>query len=145
MRHGRCPHRRPAQARQHGGQVESAIEAVAELPQVARQMLATELMVGTVQAVLDVAEDGVEPLELRDGHAAVAAAGDDDLMFETGAGDARKALESIGQHDGVGVEVAFGETLHLGFAKPGDFAEAQADGMGFVVAGQRREERHLVR
>ena len=145
MRHGRCPHGRPAQARQHGGQVESAIEAVAELPQVARQMLATELMVGTVQAVLDVAEDGVEPLELWDRHTAVAATGDDDLMLKTGAGDTRKAGESIGQHDGVGVEVAFGEAFDLGFPESGDLAQAQADGVAFVVAGERRDERHLVR
>ena len=51
MRHGRCPHCRPAQARQHGGQVKAAIEAIAELAQVARQMLAAEMMVGTLQAV----------------------------------------------------------------------------------------------
>jgi len=117
MRHGRCPHRRPAQARQHGGQVKAAIEAIAELPQVARQMLAAEVMVGALQAVFDVAEDGVEPLELRDGHAAIAATGDDGLVLEAGAGDARKAGEAIGQHDGVGVEVALGEALDLGFTK----------------------------
>ncbi len=95
MRHGRCPHHRPAQARQHGGQVKSAIEAIAELPQVARQMLAAELMVGTPQAVFDVAENGVEPLELRDGHAAIAATGDDGRVLKAGTGDARKAGESI--------------------------------------------------
>ena len=65
MRHGWYTHRRPAQARKHGGQIESAIEAIAELSEVARQMLAAELMVGIVQAVCDVAEHGVEPLAMR--------------------------------------------------------------------------------
>ena len=96
MWHGRCPHRRLAKALKHGRYVEAAIEAIAELPQVARQMLAAEMMVGALQAVFDIAEDSVEPLELRDGHAAIAATGDDDLVLKTGAGDAGKAGEAIG-------------------------------------------------
>ena len=134
MRHGRCPHRRPAQARQHGGQVKAAMEAIAELPQVARQRLAAEVMVGALQAVFDVAEDGVEPLELRDGHAAIAATGDEGLVLESGMGDARKAGEAIGQHAGVGVAVALGEALDLGVTKPGDCAEAQADRVAFILS-----------
>ena len=74
MWHGRCPHRRLAKALKHGRYVEAAIEAIAELPQVARQMLAAEMMVGALQAVFDIAEDGVEPLAFRDGHAAIARA-----------------------------------------------------------------------
>ena len=58
--------------------------------------MAAEMMVGALQAVFDMAEDGVEPLEFRDGHAALAATGDDGLVLEAGAGDARKAGEAIG-------------------------------------------------
>ncbi len=108
-------------------------------------MLAAEVMVGALQAVFDVAEDGVEPLELRDGHAAIAATGDNGLVLEPGAGDACKTGEAIGPHDGVRVEVALGEALDLGFTKPGDFAGAQADRVAAVVAGQGGDERHLVR
>lgn len=64
------------QADEHLGQIETAIEAIARLPEVARQMLAVEVIVGAVQAVSDVAEDGIELLELRDCHATVAGAGD---------------------------------------------------------------------
>ncbi|MCU0772871.1 MAG: hypothetical protein MUE94_14050 [Verrucomicrobia bacterium] len=53
-------------------------------------------MVGTLRAVFDVAEDGVEPRELRDGHTAIAAAGDDGLVLESGTGDTSKAGQSIG-------------------------------------------------
>jgi hypothetical protein len=43
--HGRRVGGGIAQARQHGGEVEAAVEAVAELGQVARQMLGAELVV----------------------------------------------------------------------------------------------------
>ena len=144
MGHGRCPHSRLAKAWKHGGQVESAIEAIAELPQVARQMLTADLMIGTMQAVLTLPRTVVEPLELGDVHAAEAATSDDGLVLEAGTGDGREAREPIGQHDGVGVEVALGEAFDLRLPKPGDLAEAQSDRVALRVAGQCGDERHLV-
>ena len=107
-------------------------------------MLTADLMIGTMQAVFDVAEDGVEPLELGDFHAAEAATGDDGLVLEAGTGDGREAREPIGQHDGVGVEVTLGEAFDLRLPKPGDLAEAQSDRVALRVAGQGGDERHLV-
>src|SRR3954471_16906774 len=43
IRHGRGPHAGPAQARDHGGEIVSPVEAVFELGEVARDMLAVGL------------------------------------------------------------------------------------------------------
>ena len=55
----------PGQARQHGGEVVSAVEAVLELGEVAWHVLLMDRPMGSHQGRLDVAEGGVDPLERR--------------------------------------------------------------------------------
>lgn len=118
---------------------------MAKLPEVTWQMFAAGLMVRPVQAVFDVADDRVEPLELGDRHAPIAAAGDHGLMLDAGARDATKAGETVGDDDGVGIKVALGEALGLRLAKAFDLAETQPDRVIVIVAGQRGDERGLAR
>src|SRR3954462_4097855 len=65
IRHGRGPHAGPAQARDYGGEIVSPVEAVFELGEVARDMLAVDGAVGANNGGLDIAERGVDPLEGR--------------------------------------------------------------------------------
>ena len=53
----------PSEARDHGGQIVSSVEAVFEFGEVARNMLAVDGTVGPCDGGLDVAERGVDPFE----------------------------------------------------------------------------------
>lgn len=141
----RRAHRGPTQARQHRCQIETAVEAIAELAEVARQVFATGLMVRAMQTVLHIAEHGVEPLGLGDRHAAVATAGDDRLMLEAGAGNAPEAGQAITEDDGIGVEVTLGKALDVSLAKAFRLAEAKPNRGVVLVERQRGDERGLVR
>src|SRR5512144_3256485 len=88
-----CDHRKPSQ---QVGQVEAAVEAPAELGEVARQMLVANGMVGSVDGVLDVAEHGVDPLERFAPAQATRPADDRWLVCATSLGDCGKAAQSIG-------------------------------------------------
>lgn len=120
--------------RQQGCEVETAVEAIAELVEVARQMLATGLVVSATQAVLNGPEHGVEQLELKGRHAVVAAASHDRLMLKSGTRDAAEAGQTITEDDGIGVEVPLGEALDFRLAKAFDLAEAKSDRVVVLVA-----------
>lgn len=47
----------------HGIELEAAVEPVAELSEVARQMLGVHCVIGAMQGVLDVAQGGVDPVQ----------------------------------------------------------------------------------
>ena len=69
------------QARQDGGEIEAAIESVLHLSEVAMGVLGeVEGVIGAAQRALEVAEQGVDRLELRQLDARLAAAGDDALV-----------------------------------------------------------------
>ena len=53
----------PCEARDHGGQIVSSVEAVFEFGEVARDMLAVDGAVGSCDGGLDVAQRGVDPFE----------------------------------------------------------------------------------
>lgn len=100
-------------------------EAVAELAEVARQMLATGFVIGALHGVLDVAEDGVERLEFRHLHAAVSVAGPHRLVLEAGAGEAAKAGKPVAEDYGIGIEVALGEALGRGLSEAGNLSPCE--------------------
>lgn len=125
---------------EHGGQRETAIEAI---PKEA-DACAVEEMIGTRQAAFDVAEDGVETLEFRDGHAAVATADDQEVLHQAGVGDAPKSRQAIARHAGVGDEVALAEAFELGLAEPRRPAGPQPYRVTGVVAGQGDDERNPI-
>lgn len=66
MAHRRCSRRHRQKARDHGHKIEAPIEAVLELGQVARHMLATDGMVAADDSVLDAAQQRIYPVECRD-------------------------------------------------------------------------------
>ena len=55
------PHPGPAEARQHGGEIASPVEAIFELGEVARDVLGVDGSVGADKRGLDVAEGRVDP------------------------------------------------------------------------------------
>src|SRR3954454_17707815 len=93
IRHGRGPHAGPAQARDHGGEIVSPVEAVFELGEVARDMLAVDGAVGANNGGLDIAERGVDPLEGRHARRRRTRSSLDDLVAATGVGHTAETLE----------------------------------------------------
>lgn len=86
---------------QDGAHVEPAIEAVLELGEVAVGVLGkTEGMVGPADRGLQVAQQRVDGLELRQLHARPATAGDDALVGGADQGSGAEAPQSIGEHGG---------------------------------------------
>src|SRR3954454_338344 len=63
IRHWRRADGNPSEARDHGGEVVSPIEAVFELGEVTRHVLLVDRAVGTDDGGLDVAQRGVDPVE----------------------------------------------------------------------------------
>ena len=143
MEHRRCVGRRVAQPREHRGQVEAAVEPVAELGQVARQMLRAELVTGPVRAALDVAEVRVERAEVLQFDAGGTAAGDHRLVLDAGGG-AAEAAQTVADDDAVGVDELLGPRGQFVLAEALDNAQAQGHGVTVVGLGQRRDDRGLV-
>lgn len=86
-------------------QVKPSVEAIAERGQITRRILPkVERMVGARQAGLEIAENGVDPLELGDLFG-FAAGHDRGLMATACLGDGPEARQSIGENDAGGVEM----------------------------------------
>jgi len=86
-RGSRCHGEEP---RSHGLEVMAAIEAVLQLGQVTWDMLLADGMAGARNGVLDVAEQGVGPVEPRVLHAGTPTPGDVALVNAGGVSKARK-------------------------------------------------------
>ena len=80
----------------HFLQAKSAIESVFELGQVARRMGRADGAERARDGALDVAKDGVDPLEDAQALGSVDAASDDGCVRALGVGDAGKAGEPVG-------------------------------------------------
>ena len=65
VRHGWCPQGNIAEPLYHRAEIEAAIEAIFELGQIARGVLEVKSMESAGQRVLDVTQQGVDPLEGR--------------------------------------------------------------------------------
>ncbi len=91
-------------------EVEAATEAVRERAEVAVSILGVPKgLVGARQHGLEVAENGVDPIELRQ-ISGFALAGDLDLVGAPGLGDGRKAVRTIAEHRAAGRQIG----LHPG-------------------------------
>ncbi len=84
--------------------VESEAVAALEAPGVVVQVRGVE---GTAEAGLEIAQQGVDPAELRQG-VGVLAAGDDSLVVAVGRGHGAEAGPPIGKTMAAGREVALG-------------------------------------
>lgn len=62
MRHRRCSQRGIGQARNHVGEMETAIEAVFELGQIAGRVFERDCVIPAMQGILEIPQHGVDPL-----------------------------------------------------------------------------------
>src|SRR5439155_10720220 len=86
------------QPRQDGLQIEAPIEPVLDLGEVAMRVLGDlHSVVRACHCGLQVAEDGVDGLKLRQLDAGLAAAGDDSLVYAS-AFECHEAVQAIGDH-----------------------------------------------
>lgn len=130
--HGPVPFGGDAEARQHRGEIEAAIDPVAERAEVSRQILTAGLMVGSLHGGFDVADDGVDRFALGP-------------LGPLGAGDAAKAAETVADEDVVGVGELGDPRGQLGLAEPRGHVHAQADRAARVVLGHSGDEAGLGR
>src|SRR5688572_32653088 len=98
------------EAAKDGAHVESAVKAVLKLGEVAVGVLGkVEGMIGTADGCLQVAQQRVHGLELRQLGDVPPAAGDHTLMLRTDDGRSAKAPQPIGDHGCRGGDVLAGE------------------------------------
>lgn len=98
-------------------QLEAAVEAIAELGEIALQVLGIQHVVRAVQGVLDVAEHGVNPLEHRVRHAGGTTAGDQRHVRAVGGGDAGEAVEAVGDDGRAGRQMELRPLRQRGLAE----------------------------
>src|SRR5437879_9889837 len=92
-----------AEARHHGGEIVSAVEAVLEFGEVAGYMLVVDGAVSASDGALDVAEGGVDPLEGRVQGGLATGPSDDRLVGAAGVADpseARSEERGVGREGG---------------------------------------------
>lgn len=63
VRHGRSLDRGDSPTLSHGGQVSSMVEAITELSKIARPVLVSDRVIGSVDGVLDVAKHRIDPVQ----------------------------------------------------------------------------------
>ena len=124
--------------------VESAVEAVGECRQVSSGMLAeVECMIATDEAGLEIAQDGVDPPELR--QVFRLPSGDDGgLMDAPGFGDGVAAGQAIGRHGAARGQMRPGPGRDGLEGEAGHRRERDAQGMPVFSERERGDERDLV-
>src|SRR3954470_5066280 len=145
IRHGRGPHAGPAQARDHGGEIVSPVEAVFELGEVARDMLAVDGAVGANNGGLDIAERGVDPLEGRYARRCRTGSSLDGLVAATGVGHTAETLEPVADDRAAWIEAPLGERGDRLAAETGDPTQLQANRLALRRRLDRGDERCLSR
>lgn len=125
-------------------EVESTVEAVGECRQVSSGVLTeVECMIASGQAGLEIAQDGVDPLELR--QVFRLSSGDDGwLMDAPGFGDGAEAGETIGRHGAARGQMRLGPNRDGLEGEAGYRRERDAQGMPVVGERERGDERDLV-
>jgi hypothetical protein len=137
--------RRVAEQRlQQGSQVEPTIEPVGKRAEVVAGVLAElERLVRAVDHGFEVAQDRVDPVELR--HLARLALADDHVAVRAACvDDAGKASQSVAEHVAGGQQVDLGPVRDGLAAERGDGRHLDAQGMPSIAAGDCCDEGHLV-
>lgn len=129
---------------QHSGEVETSVEAVAELGEVAGQMRWADRVVSAMQGLLDVAKDGVEPAKVLHLDAGHPTTGDNRLVFDACGGDTLEITQTIGEDDAVGVDEFLGPRRQLALADALDHVQVQVQGLTVEGLGERGHEGDLV-
>ena len=139
-----CGDGRDEQALVKRAQIKAAIEAIAERCEVTSSvLLEVERMVATREAGLEIAQDSVDPFELR--HVLGLASGHyGGLMAATGIRHGTEAGQAIGEHDAPRYHIGL-RPRRNGFAREaGHRRQAYAQRAILIGQGNGSDKRHLV-
>ena len=95
---GRCPHRHIAKSRDQLAKIKAPVESITKLGKIPVKMSLADCMKGAPQRVLDVADDGVDPIEFRDFDTLRSASGDNHAMIMTSVFNGVEAAQPIGDY-----------------------------------------------
>src|SRR4051795_7657098 len=135
----------PTEAGDHGGQIVAAVEAVLELGEVARDVFVADGVEGAGQTGLEVAEQGVGPLEGGGPDRLLAGARDDRPMATAGIGDATEGVEAVAVDRPGGTQMAHRPALDRDPAEVGDPAELDPHRLFFVGGVSGRGKARVAR
>src|SRR3954471_22780527 len=85
----------PAETGDYGGQIVAAVEALCELVEITRDVFVADGVEGAGQTGLEVAEQGIGPLEGGGPDRLLAGARDNRPMATAGIGDATEGVEAV--------------------------------------------------
>lgn len=108
--------------------LEPPVELIAEFGKIPREMFLSNGMVGPVDRVLDVAQQGVDPEELGILDAVRSAPCDERLMTAARPGQFPESGEAIRHHDATGGQVFLDPRGDLDPGEPPDLGQAKAHG-----------------
>ena len=97
------------------------------------------------QGALDIAQNGVDPSELRMAYAVRPTSGDERVVKTPRVLHGAEAGQPIGYHDGAGLEVAPCPSFNLLVAKPTDAAQAHPHRPALAIEFHGGQERRLAR
>ena len=143
IRHWRGSYRGPREARDHGGEIVSAVEAVFEFGEISRHVLAIDGAVGSGDGGLDVAKCGVDPFEGRSLGSPVSRTCVDDLMRTSGVGHAGKTVQAVADYGAIGTEAASGKCRDRRPAEAGNPSQLHANRLAFGRGFHRSDKRCL--
>ena len=106
-------------------------------------MLGSDGMVGAPDAVFDVADRRVDPLEGGDLDGLGAPAGDDGLVAAARLGDGAEAAEGVADHGGAGDQGAPAELFNLGLSEALDGVQLEAQRAALDGGFHRHDEGRL--
>ena len=144
IRQWRCATCHPGEAMNEAIQLEPSVKPPGKSAEIAPQMFATHRMIGSMQGILDVAERGVDPVELGYLNTGRATARNDAGMC-TNRGHGAKAGQSVGDHCTVRCQVLAGPLCNRCAAESLDGRHAQAQGAAIGRARHGRNKRRLPR
>ena len=132
------------EARDKSSQVEATIEAIAEGSEVVLGILAVlQGVEGAGQAGLEVAEHGVDPLELRQ-VTRLERADHHRHVHTAGIGDCGEAAQTVAENRGLRRQACLGPLTDRFAREAADQVELQVSRVASVIDGDSGHERHLV-
>src|SRR5262245_45879170 len=133
----------PGEALDDAVELEAAIEAVGEAGEVGLRMLRADVVVGTSERGLDVAQAGIDPLERRPARGPLAGTGRHREVLAAGLLDRRPAGQAVADDITPGSEVSFGQPFHLLLAGALDHAQPQPPRPTMAVGLDRGDDCRL--
>src|SRR5712691_1646798 len=138
--HGGGSHAGPAQAREHGNEIISSVEAVFELGEVTWNMLTVDRPVGADNRGLDVAQRGVDPLEGRFARCRWTASGLDGLVGASGIGHPGETLKPVADDRAAWTEAALGKRRQCLVGETADASQLETDRLAIRCGLDRGDE-----